>query len=121
MAKNDNIDVLAMAEDYAQQLNIDPAEIFKQHPVSGITKAEAEAEEAEEEKTSADSKPVSKPKKKEEWRPDMFMILNIQWFNIILISWYIGSLEVLIDRYRESPKLRNSFPPTVVSVGFLLK
>ena len=82
MAKNDNIDVLAMAEDYAQQLNIDPAEIFKQHPVSGITKAEAEAEEAkaEEEKTSADPKPVSKPKKKEEWRPDPSLLEGMEEF-----------------------------------------
>lgn len=82
MAKNNGIDVLAMADDYAQQANIDPAEIFKQHPVSGITKAEAEAEEAEQtEEASAEPTPAPAPaKKKEAWTPDPSLLEGMEEF-----------------------------------------
>ena len=58
--------VLDMAQQYADNNETDISEIFKQHPVSGKVKAEAESSETVEEQV-----PVETPKKKRAWAPDI--------------------------------------------------
>ncbi|MCM1218429.1 MAG: hypothetical protein NC548_28410 [Lachnospiraceae bacterium] len=81
MANNkEKIDVFAMVDDYAKQAEIDPSEVFKNHPVSGNVKAEAEAEEKAAEETTPN--PTSAPpKKKDGWMPDASLLEGMEEFN----------------------------------------
>lgn len=95
MAKNNSIDVLAMADNYAQQANIDPAEIFRQHPVSGITKAEAEAEETRQaEETQPEPAPTAPTKKKEAWTPDPSLLEGMEEFSAQPVVYDKKDLEM---------------------------
>lgn len=78
MSKNNNgFSVLNMAETYAAENEIDPADLFKRHPVSGNIKAEAEeAAKIEMNQTPSAPEPVVQGKKKP-WSPDAKLLEGI--------------------------------------------
>lgn len=69
MANNNGFSVLDMADEYAQDHDIDPAEIFRKNPVTGNVKAELESEEAADAPKEVPDE-TSKKKEKRAWTPD---------------------------------------------------
>ena len=73
---NNKFSVLDMAEAFAAENEIDPAELFKKHPVSGNIKAEAEAAANGEAPA-----PQPAPKEKKPWSPDAKLLEGMNEVN----------------------------------------
>lgn len=95
MASSKDIDVMAMVDDYADKNQIDPATVFKQHPVSGKVKAELEGTELPTEDSPAPSPAPSAPApKKKEWTPDPSLLAGMEEFEAQPVTYDKKDLEL---------------------------